>query len=580
MKLKTVLSISMSIILSLVLAFSLTTSAVFGETAPAAKEKTLKCPGKVKVLVEEVKAGIFREFKDLEGKVLPLKSEDLTCPIPGAVKKIEKTAGTTVKAGDLIVVIDKEPIEKEIAQAMNKIKEWKKKLFRYRNYKVRSPGAEKRAEQIIKENEELLAAKKDQLEKCDIVSSIDGMISDLNVNEGDFISEGFVLGTVINTEKVKIPLTTCTDKVTGGQKIKVTVKELSETVAGVVNKNQGTGIIIDNRDKQIKPGMSAHFRVLLKEYQNAVVLPGKKLLKDDTGLGPFVYIVEGSMAKKAYLKTGPAEKENVLILEGLSIGDEWIVSEILSAKEGTVKEDFPCLYNNKKIKIMERDEEKGKFVKRKKGKAPVKKEKKIKPVEKPAKKEVPVKAKKKKIVKKSPKPKKKKEVKKETAVSRFRIGATIGYYKMFDSNFEDVYGRMVSLGLDLSVMLTEKLDIWVSGGVSSKTVAIDWSEEDLKFNFTPLSLDLRYFFKRSPTWDFYAGAGFNLYSFKDTNPIEEVKSNAFGFNILGGTYYHLSEKFALQLLLRFNMVKKTIENADNDLNMNSAELLFGISYGF
>jgi opacity protein-like surface antigen len=171
-------------------------------------------------------------------------------------------------------------------------------------------------------------------------------------------------------------------------------------------------------------------------------------------------------------------------------------------------------------------------------------------------------------------------MKEEAALSRFRIGASVGYYSMFDSNFKDVYGSMISFGLDLSVTLSDKLDIWASGAVSSKTAAIDWHEEDLKFNFTPLSLDLRYFFKRSPTWDFFAGAGFNLYPFKDTNPIEEVKGNAFGFNILGGTYYHLTNGLSLQFLLRFNIVKKAIEDADNDLNMTSAELLFGLSYGF
>jgi len=668
MKLNTVLSMSMSIILSLLLTFSLTTSSVSGETAAAAAEKKPKCPGKVKVLVEEIPAGTFLQFKDLKKKILPLKSGDFSSPIPGLVKTIEKNVGSSVKIGDVVVVIDREPIKKEIARAKAKIRQWKNKLRKYRNYKVRIPKAERRAERIIKEAEELIALKEAQLEKCDITSPADGMIAALKVNQGDYISEGFVLGTIINIDKVKMPLTTYADKVTNGQKIKIKVKELVKTVDGVVQKDAdgGTNIFIDNQDKQIMPAMSTHFRILLKEYKNVVVLPEAKFLKDDTGLGPFVYIAEGNLAKKAYLKTGPTEKGNVLVLEGLAIGDEMIVSEILSAKQATVKEDFPCLYNNKKIKIMEMDEAKGKFVKRKKGKAPVKpvkKEKKIKPepVKKPKveKKTPPKPPKPPKVVKKKEKPKdilavqafldyltynkdtlrydrfkkvtredsiiikiycdaaaknrilriiekfrikkyyvyilKEKEkykidaffkaerpvkMKRETFLNRFRIGAHVGYYKMFDSNFEDIYGRMVSVGLDISVMLSEKLDIWFSGGISSKTAAIEWAEEDLKFEFTPLSLDLRYFFKRSEKWDFYAGAGFNYYAFEDTNPIENVKDKAFGINILGGTYYHLSQNFSLQLLLRFNMVKKTIENTDNDLNMNSAELLFGISYGF
>ena len=163
-------------------------------------------------------------------------------------------------------------------------------------------------------------------------------------------------------------------------------------------------------------------------------------------------------------------------------------------------------------------------------------------------------------------------------LSKFRVGAVAGYYIMFDSNFNDVYGSLMSLGLDISYTFSEKLDIWLYGGLSSKKKAIDWAEEDLQFKLKPLTLDLRYFFKRDQKWDIFAGAGLNLYLFEDINPIENVKDNAFGFNMLGGTYFHLTQHLSLQFTLRFNMVKKTIENADNALNMNSLELLFGLSY--
>jgi outer membrane protein W len=137
---------------------------------------------------------------------------------------------------------------------------------------------------------------------------------------------------------------------------------------------------------------------------------------------------------------------------------------------------------------------------------------------------------------------------------------------------------MPTVGLDISYTLSDKLDLWLYGGTGSKTAEIDWAEEDLKFKFTTVTLDLRYFFKRSLKLDFFAGAGLNIVSFKDTNPILEVKDNAVGFNLVAGTYYHLTEKFLFHLALRFNIVKKTLEDTDNDLNMNSAELLLGISY--
>lgn len=446
--------------------------------------------------------------------------------------------------------------------------------------------------------------------------------------------------------------------------------------------------------------MNTNFRTLFKEHQNVVVLPEEQFYKDDGGV--FVYTAKDKYAEKSYLKTGPMEKGKVLILDGLAIGDEMIISEVLSAKEASLKDKLTCVKNNKKISVMVMDDVKGKFVKRKKGAKPVpvkevkeeiaKKEipvKKVEPIP-VVKKEEPAKIEKKpevEIVEKPIAPEVPKEeaktkpegeyrkvdafidyltnnkdtlkyekfrvrttdgvmvvvvycnadcldklipiinkfrvkqyfveelkpdryqiesyfsagkkipervpgVIKEPRVRRvrpyaaapslpkLRIGAALGNHLMFDTNFKEVYGNMLAMGLDISYTISEKLDVWAYAGTSSKTTAVDWAEQDLKFSFTPIILDLRYFFKRNQKWDFFAGAGLNIYSFKDENPIEEVKDNAVGMNLLAGTYYHLTEKFLLHLALRFNIVKKAIEEADNDLNMNSAELLFGISYNF
>lgn len=683
-----------------IISLFLTISIVFGQTAPKKEEK---CPKTVKVLVGEIVGDTFLEHRKLEKPIFPDRTDTFISPIAGAIKEIKTTVGSDVKTGDVLMVIDDAPINKEIEDANANIKRWKRELWKRENWKVRSSAAENQAKQNLKKYEDLLAQKQEDLENAIIKSPLNGRIDALNVKPGDHISADFVLGKIVNIDQVKILLDQFTDKVNNNQKIKIKIKELSQIFTGVVNKadDGSTYIVIPNRGKKILPGMNSHFRILFKEHENVVVLPKEQLSKDDGGV--FVYIAKDKYAKKSYLKTGPVEKGKVLILDGLAIGDEMIISEILSAKEASLKEKLTCVKDNKKIRAMVMDDTKGRFVKRKKGAKPVP----VKEVkEEIAKKEIPVKkveptptVKKKeppKVVKKEEPqkvekpmvpetPKEEPKVKPKTeepyrkvdafidyltnnkdtlnydkfrvrstdgmmmviiycntacrdklipVINKFsvtqyfvtqvkpdryqiethfaegrkkarfprptkerrarrvktyavgaplpklRIGAALGYHLMFDSNFKDVYGNMLAMGLDISYTLSEKLDIWIYAGTSSKTAEIDWATEDLKFSFTPITLDLRYFFKRDLKWDFFAGAGINIYSFKDENPIEEVKDNAVGMNLLGGAYYHITEKFLLHLALRFNIVKKTIENTDNDLNMNSAELLFGISYNF
>jgi RND family efflux transporter MFP subunit len=672
--------------------------------AQAAQKKEEKCPKTVNVLAGEIPGETFLEYRNLKKPVLPDKTDSFVSPIAGGIKEIKTTVGSDVKAGDVLMAIDDAPIKKEIADAKETIRRWQRILRKRENWAVRSPAAENQAKRNIKKYEDLVAKIQEKLEKIIIKSPVDGRINTLNVKQGDHISADFVLGTIVNIDRVKILLDQFTDKVNNGQKIKIKIKELSQTVTGVVQKTDdgSTYIVIQNSGKKILHGMNTHFRILFKEHKNVVVLPKEQFSKDDGGV--FVYIAQGKYAKKSYLKTGPVEKGKVLILDGLAPGDEMIISEVLSAKEASLKEKLTCIKDNKKIRVMVMDDAKGRFVKRKKGAKPVpvkevkeeiaKKEIPVKKVEPTptVKKEEPPKVVKKKeppevtkpvVVPEPPKeepkikPKTEEEYRKVDAfidyltnnkdtlnydkfrvrttdgvmvvviycntacrdklipvinkfnvtqyfvtqlkpdryqiethfadgrkrargprltkerkvrrvktygvgapLPKLRIGAALGYHLMFDTNFKEVYGNMLAMGVDISYTLSEKLDIWAYAGTSSKTAEIDWAAEDLKFSFTPITLNLRYFFKRDQKWDFFAGAGLNIYSFKDENPIEEVKDSAVGMNLLGGAYYHITEKFLLHLALRFNIVKKTIEETDNDLNMNSVELLFGISYNF
>ena len=570
----------------LLLSLMVTAPFMFGSGAAGDEENPVKCPKQVKVLVEKVAPTTFPEHRELEKRVLPSRDNEVKNSIAGIIKKIEKPIGSEVKTGDVILTMDTSKIEKEIADATEELKKWKRILFQREHWKVRSERAEKQAKGNRDAAQETLDKAQAKLALGAVTSPADGMVGTLNANEGDHISEGFLVGNVVDVQQVKVVLTTHADKVTGGQEIEVRIKELSKTVKGTVQKNdEGTFILMDNPEGKILVGMTAIFNILFKEHTGVVVLAEDKILKDDGGA--FVYTVgpDPKRAAKNYLKAGPKEEGKWLILEGLSVGDEIITAEILSAKEGTLKEGLLCLQDNKKIRVMEKDPDSGKFVKAKVVKKEVKKEvvkeekvkeEKIKE-EKKKEEKVEKKVKKKKIEK--PKPMKK-PVSEREWFGKVKIGFSISYYRMFDTVFETVYGRMVGIGLDLSYMVSDKMDIWASGAVSSRKSEIDWNVEPLKFKFTPFSLDLRYFFKKSDKWDFFAGGGFNLYPFEDTNPIENVKGSAFGFNAVAGTYYHLAGRLSMQLFLRFNLVKKAIENADNDLNMNSAELLFGLSYNF
>jgi RND family efflux transporter MFP subunit len=538
-----------------------------------AQGKAEKCAKTVKVVVEEVQPTSFQEYKMLAAKIKPIKTADISSPIPAAVKSVETSAGSSVKAGDVLVNLDSDAIKKELDDAAANLNNWKKKLYRYEHWKERSTKAEANAKKNIEEFSAIVAKKQEELKNTIITAPFDGKVETLAVKEGDHISAGFVLGTLVNTQKVIVGLGDFSDKVADGQKIAVKVKELNTVAKALVREKGGKAyIIIPNPQGQIEPGMTAHFKVLVKKHDKAVVLAKDVIQKDDTGT--FVYVVNGKVASKVKVDVAAVTGNNVLIKEGVSFGNEVVVAEVFEAKKGTVKDELVCLKDNKKIKVMVLDEAKGKYVKRKKG------QKATKPV---LKKEKPVK--KKPVAPPPPPPKKKKKVKKEVDFGKkIRLGVFGSISKMSDSNFDDFYGQMNTFGIDLSYMLSQRMDLWLTAGTGSKTATIPELEADSEFKYTPITASLRYYLVRGNKLDLYAGAGLNIVPMKDTSPLAEVSETAIGFNVLAGTYYRLTNSFSLQLALRYNSVKKTIEledmEVDNDLDLSGMELLFGISISF
>ncbi len=682
MKLKSVFKPALGLLFVFGCLLALTPSAVLAEGAAAA-EAPEKCPRKVKVLVDVVTTSTFNEYKMLEKRALPAMDTEVSCQTAGNVKTVEKAVGNAVKAGDVLLTLDTEKFQAELDAAKGEAARWKRILRRRQNWKVRSPRAEKQAGRKIKAFEDTAKQLEEKLAICTVTAPVDGVLHSISVNAGDAVTAGAVIGHVVDISTVKLAMTKFAGKVNDGDKVKVKIKKLKKVVKGVVKKSSpdAAEIIIKNPAGKILIGMTAKFAILFKVHTDAVVLKKSRLIKEDGGIYAFITDEKGKRAIKKSLETGPVTKNKVLIKSGLAAGDNLIVAEVLSAKEMTLREGFPCLEPNKKIKVLEKGEGDTFTTKKIKKPAPVAPPPPAPKVEEKVKKDEPAER------KPEPKAEPKKEVKPEepeiapvdkfvdflkknkynlyyknfktlalddafqvriecdsdaksnivraldqfevrqyaveiiakgeyfldvffpregktrlkpkritragrvfeprepqTFLERLRVGLNLSYFRMFDTNFEDVYGRMIGFGGDIAFAVNRKIDIWASFGFSSKTTSVDWAPEELKFKFIPFSLDARYFFTKGRKFDIFGGAGINVYSITETlpesSPLEDISETAIGFNLLGGTYYHLTDKLSLQMILRFNLVSKSLENTDNDLKMNSAELLFGLNYNF
>ena len=91
-------------------------------------------------------------------------------------------------------------------------------------------------------------------------------------------------------------------------------------------------IRIPNQEHKLKPGMFARVNIILEKKENAFIVPIKAVLNENNR--KFVFIVDGSIARKKKVKTGIYQKDSVEIIEGLNVSEDVIIEGNYGLKDG------------------------------------------------------------------------------------------------------------------------------------------------------------------------------------------------------------------------------------------------------
>ncbi len=91
-------------------------------------------------------------------------------------------------------------------------------------------------------------------------------------------------------------------------------------------------ILIANKSHELKPGMFSKVDLVLKQKNNAMIIPFDAVL----GLeDQYVYVLDGNKAKAKHITTGIQQDDNVEVTSGLTASDEVIVVGQRLLEEGT-----------------------------------------------------------------------------------------------------------------------------------------------------------------------------------------------------------------------------------------------------
>ncbi len=306
-------------------------------------------PKGLAVSVISLKAEMFRNFIDVQGKVDADENVALSSEMPGTITKINVKVGDEVSVGQVLAETDARAISQQIsdlqtnADLVTQIYEKQKNLWEQKiGTEVQYLQAKTNKESMSKK----MAALQEQLKMTKIISPINGNVDAVDIKLGQIASPGMPSIRVINYSNLKVKADvaeTYAAKIQKGADVVVRFPDMNDSIIAKVNfvsrainlssRTFNVEVLLDNK-KQYHPNMVA--RLSINDYQSAtpvLIVPVNVIQKDENN-SFYVFVAEGNKAKKQLVNIGKQYNGKAEIISGLKEGDLLLESGYDLVNEG------------------------------------------------------------------------------------------------------------------------------------------------------------------------------------------------------------------------------------------------------
>ncbi|MFH0778427.1 MAG: efflux RND transporter periplasmic adaptor subunit [Candidatus Eisenbacteria bacterium] len=300
----------------------------------------------IPVSIDTVGLGNVSESLQLTGTVLGIAQSDLISKIAERVVRVHANVGESVKKGAILVVFDTSNPMAQYRQAKTALDNAERDFARMKA--LLEQGAISR--QMFDQTESGLEVARANFEAArsmvEITAPIDGVVTAMNVHEGEVVPAGHAVCTVARVDRVKVI----------AQASEVEVRKLSVGAASVIRASEGREIAgtvssisssadpgtrtfrvevtADNSQGHLRAGAFATVTVQTANRQNVLVVPVHCVITREGRQAVFVASDDGT-AQLRRVKTGVTNSQHTEILEGLKQGDRIVIKgyELLKGGE-------------------------------------------------------------------------------------------------------------------------------------------------------------------------------------------------------------------------------------------------------
>jgi len=336
----------------------------------AALFMAMRIKGSAKLVqVDRIKKRTIESTVIAFGRVEPKSDVNISAEVSEKIEKIYVDEGDTVKVGDVLVRLNRDRFIAAVNRAQAQVNQVQANLKKARDNlskieQLKSSGAVSDDALIAARTEvDVLSAQlesamaslreaQDNLSQTIIKSPLDGIVTSLTAEEGEFV----IVGTMNNPGSVIMTIAQLTNMqatvdvdeadvvdIVPGQKAKLELDAIPDTsfdgtVLQVAHqaKVQSLGgeetratfevkISIDNPSPKIRPGMSVTATITIAQHDSVPSAPISAIVEYHNTIenkkGEGIFTVENGTAKKVQVHTGISDDRFIEIIDGVNVGD-------------------------------------------------------------------------------------------------------------------------------------------------------------------------------------------------------------------------------------------------------------------
>lgn len=308
----------------------------------------------INIEVEEITTQPFSEEIRLTSVAMANQDVMLEAQESGTIRTLFVDRGDRVSEGDRIAKIDDRILSAQVAQARAAAdlaqQTWDRRKRLWEEDRVGSEIAYLEAKFAAEQSAAALSALQERLENTVVKAPFTGVLDERHVDVGTTVSPGETIGRVVDLNPIKVvagvPERYASDvrvgtradltfEALGGKRYQAQVRYVSSTV-DPQNRTFGIELVIENRDRAIKPQMVANLAVVRQSIEDAIVVPQDALVRVEDGYVVFVLADRDGrqVAEAREVEVGASRRNLVVIRAGVSAGERLIVVGQRSVADG------------------------------------------------------------------------------------------------------------------------------------------------------------------------------------------------------------------------------------------------------